>query len=373
MKKQISYQLRKIRQNNFAFNNKFRGGSNVPEINFNIQQSFEFQSEEKQLNITLLVNLIEAKTKNLLASLEIGYDYYIQEYEELTQTNEIPVSFLAVLLGLSLSSTRGILFSKTAGTILENYYLPILNPTGIIHNLINSNKQDDLIALANIHSGLKNYEIALEIIDRILRENPEDVTPHYNKAVIYNLMNDFEKSIEEYSLFIRRKKDFHLAYFGRAMSYFSLKEFEKATKDLNKVIELEPNDYLSYLNLGVEHLKREDLAKALKYFELSAEKNSNNYQAYNNIADVYRKMRKLDLALESSFKSLAINPNFNLAYATLAEIYAEQNNESLFYKNLEIALGLGYDLKKYVEDKVYDKYKSSGKFQNLLKKYKIEI
>lgn len=101
---------------------------------------------------------------------------------------------------------------------MENYYLSILNPTGIIHNLINSSKHDDLIALANSHSGLKNYEKALEITDRIIRENPDDVTPHFNKAVIYNLMNDFEKSVGAYNLFINSKKDFYLAYFERAMS-----------------------------------------------------------------------------------------------------------------------------------------------------------
>ena len=373
MNKQISYQLRKIHQNTFAFNNKIEIESEVVEINFNVSQNFEFKSDKKQLDITLLVNLTETKSKNLLVSLETRYDYYIQEYEELTQQNEIPVQFLAILLGLSLSSTRGILFSKTVGTTLEKYYLPILNPTSIINNLINSNKHDDLIALANIHSGLKNYEKALEIIDRILKENPENITVHYNRALIYHLMDDFENSVKEYNFFIKKNKEFHLAYFGRAMSYFSLKEFDRAIKDLEKAIELEPNDDLSYLNLGVGYLKKEDFAKALKYFELSIQKKPANYQAYNSIADAYRKMKKLDLALESSYKSLSINPNFDLAYATLAEIYAERGNESLFYKNLEIALRLGYDLKKYIGDKIYDAYTSSRKFQNLLKRYKIEI
>lgn len=373
MNKQISYQLVKIHQNTFAFNNNIEIDSRFTEINFNIQQNFEFINDQKKLNITLLLNLTDIRSQNLLVSLETRYDYYIPEYEELIQKNKIPVQFLAILLGISLSSTRGILFSKTAGTNLENFYLPILNPTSIIDNLVNSNVHEDLIALANIHSGLKNYEKALNIFDQVLEEDPENVVLHYNKAIIYNIMEDFEKSTKEFDVYIKCKKDFYPAYFGRAMSYFSLNKFDKAFKDLNKVLELNPNHYESYLNLGIGYLKRKNFSKALEYFELSLSKKSDNYQSYNNLADTYRKMGKLDLALENAYKSTSKNPGFNLAYATLAEIYALKDNGPLFYQNLETALQLDYDIKRYIGDKIYDKYRGTKKFKSLLKEYEIEI
>ena len=43
---------------------------------------------------------------------------------------QIPDNFMHTLLSISLSTTRGILASKTEGTLLRDVFIPVLNPAG---------------------------------------------------------------------------------------------------------------------------------------------------------------------------------------------------------------------------------------------------
>lgn len=77
------------------------------------------------------------KTKNiceLITSVKYGIknlDQFIDEKDE--NLLHLPDQFMQTLLSISLSTSRGILAAKTEGTILNNVYLPVLNPTQFAH------------------------------------------------------------------------------------------------------------------------------------------------------------------------------------------------------------------------------------------------
>ena len=93
--------------------------------------------------------------------------------------------------------------------------------------------------------------------------------------------------------------------------------------------------------------------------------------AHNNRGNIYRRMKDIIQARKDVQKSLELDDSNGWAYATLAMIYADEGDEELYYKNLEIAISkpLPYPLvEKLEEEETLQKFKEVPRFQVLLKK-----
>jgi tetratricopeptide (TPR) repeat protein len=125
-------------------------------------------------------------------------------------------------------------------------------------------------------------------------------------------------------------------------------------------------------------MKNKEYQKALDDFRMAinlAPKENKEYLSdiYNNKADSNRKIGKIDLAIKDINKALELNSKNGIAYATLSEICALQNDDVGFYKNSELALGNNFPLWEFAEiDPIYDTYKDTQKFKELIDKYKIK-
>lgn len=65
-----------------------------------------------------------------------------QEMENADGSYTIPVGFLQHLANINTGFTRGVIFAKTEGTVLQLHVLPLLNLTEIIKDGINVKKAD---------------------------------------------------------------------------------------------------------------------------------------------------------------------------------------------------------------------------------------
>lgn len=71
---------------------------------------------------------------------------FVKKMEELIDTKKSDVfkdnsGIFPTLIGISVSSLRGILVVKTAGTPLSEFPLPLVNPTDICSQLIDAQKK----------------------------------------------------------------------------------------------------------------------------------------------------------------------------------------------------------------------------------------
>ena len=67
---------------------------------------------------------------------------YIFTVENLSQFSEkkeevvlLDTSMAATLMGIAYSTTRGIILTRTQGTLLDGVLLPVLNPKDLINNI----------------------------------------------------------------------------------------------------------------------------------------------------------------------------------------------------------------------------------------------
>jgi hypothetical protein len=128
----------------------------IKEPNEQLVASFD----ENLLQVGIGVKLSPSKQKSTLTfHLDVSYDYdiasehplrfikfegafefKISPFEEniLLKGEDLNMDhqLLSSLLEISISTARGILLAKSAGGFLHKYYLPIINPSEIIQNML---------------------------------------------------------------------------------------------------------------------------------------------------------------------------------------------------------------------------------------------
>jgi len=103
--------------------------------NFNINIEQKINNEEKLVIVTTSVELIHVFDKQCHASIKTSCVFLIENlqdfYSETNNQANLPDQFIVTLNSISLSTTRGIMFSQFKGTFMHNVFLPIVNPSGI--------------------------------------------------------------------------------------------------------------------------------------------------------------------------------------------------------------------------------------------------
>jgi hypothetical protein len=69
---------------------------------------------------------------------KVGITYHIKNMESyLNEDNdeiELPEELMASLFGIAFSTVRGVISTRTRGTIWERYPLPVINPTKVLRD-----------------------------------------------------------------------------------------------------------------------------------------------------------------------------------------------------------------------------------------------
>jgi hypothetical protein len=96
------------------------------------------------IKLKLLVNYSLADINDIILSLESEVVFHVINLKAVTKKEDnqkninINDEFLATLLGVCIGTSRGILSTKTKGTIIAKYPLPILNPNDILKQIKNN-------------------------------------------------------------------------------------------------------------------------------------------------------------------------------------------------------------------------------------------
>lgn len=108
-------------------------GIRTNEIDYTIQINIKYDANIGMVHILPEISLTSKIDKSELAKFAIQCSYEVINYNEAIPINEsnqpaIPVPFLHTLISISLSTSRGIIYSSCRGTFLQNAILPIIDP-----------------------------------------------------------------------------------------------------------------------------------------------------------------------------------------------------------------------------------------------------
>lgn len=110
----------------------------VPEVslnnfNFNISLESKADATNKILFVIVSVEIRSEDQNHVLGSLAVSCIYSIVNFDEVVKIEadgklDIPQPLVEILNLISISTTRGVMFSTYKGTFLHNAFLPIVDP-----------------------------------------------------------------------------------------------------------------------------------------------------------------------------------------------------------------------------------------------------
>jgi hypothetical protein len=140
----IKYKLKEILLNKFSFltpiqNDPIGTVVEIP-INYSVSPRINFNVESELIVVTMSIQAIKDGANEAIMSIENVFvynafdlkKYIVLEDEKINEykfKNEKDESLLTILIGISLSTMRGIIYEKTSGTLLQNAPLPIMDPS----------------------------------------------------------------------------------------------------------------------------------------------------------------------------------------------------------------------------------------------------
>jgi hypothetical protein len=110
----------------------------VPELslnnfNFNISVESKADAPNKFLFIIVSVEIRTEDQNHILGSLAVSCIYSIANFDDVVKIESdgnlnIPQPLVETLNSISISTTRGVMFSTFKGTFLHNAFLPVVDP-----------------------------------------------------------------------------------------------------------------------------------------------------------------------------------------------------------------------------------------------------
>lgn len=92
-------------------------------------------------------------------------------------------------------------------------------------------KEDCYYYRAKAYMGLKQYKLALEDLNTLIKNNPKAAWAYYQRARVYDELKDYKREIEDLTTSINLDPEFKFAYANRADAYEKLGQKDLARRD----------------------------------------------------------------------------------------------------------------------------------------------
>ncbi len=110
------------------------------------------------------------------------------------------------------------------------------------------------------------YDDALEQLELLQDDEPDNYEVYYEFARIYFEFGDYNSAIENYEILLEHHQS-AIMYYNLALAYEANDETDKAISNYLKCVSMNEKFPFAYKKLGVLFLSRKDTEDAREYFE----------------------------------------------------------------------------------------------------------
>jgi tetratricopeptide (TPR) repeat protein len=212
----------------------------------------------------------------------------------------------------------------------------------MFNKALNLRKDDPTIqvSIAQIHFDYKNMREAEAVVNRLLKNDPNQVGANFLKGRILLVGRDYQGAIERFDRVIQLEPSGGMAHYFKALCFRALGDMKRAELDLLKAVELTPGLIEGRLLLAEIYLQANMTKLARPQIDEALKTSPQNIRAL--ILDGNARVLDKDLiGAEAAFsKVLALAPNYAPAHVRLGLVYIEMGRNMEALKSLEKALEL---------------------------------
>ena len=255
---------------------------------------------------------------------------------------------------------------------------------------------------AMIYKNLEEDSLALQYARRGVALSPESPLAYALRGQVYTFTKDFTLAGNDFDEALRLDERCAEAYFGRGLLNDVLGNTDKALAELKNAIRIDPRMAFAYCKLGEiyknerpgsEKLAMDNFNKAIEAdqglsyaYELRADlhvdlgnleealsdnsiaisQNNGRPGPYSNRAGIFFAMGNMEEARKDVQRAIELSKGGEaMHFYLLTKIYASQRNDSLFFKNLELALEKRIPAEEF-EDPTFNAFRNDDRFQRLV-------
>lgn len=126
----VGFQIQAIElvESSFKFSEK-RGDNDVYRYNINLEHLFN--GEKDVMIVKTDINILDDNSTETVGNIKTHVAFTIENLAKYFKDNKpnLPEVFVSTLNSISISTTRGMMFSAFRGTFLHNAILPLIDPT----------------------------------------------------------------------------------------------------------------------------------------------------------------------------------------------------------------------------------------------------
>ncbi|MCJ7679940.1 MAG: tetratricopeptide repeat protein, partial [Candidatus Aminicenantes bacterium] len=169
-------------------------------------------------------------------------------------------------------------------------------------------------------------ENALQMIDRIIADDPDIIDAYFMKGNLYFKDNRFQEALDTFRIVLDKKPDDDFTAINIANSHIRLGQLDEAKVFLTNFIQTVPPDSQIYLILGnISYIQRE-YDEAEKHYSKCIELNPASASAFTALGGIYVITGRLDEAKSCLDKALASNPLLPNLHYNVAQLWEARND-----------------------------------------------
>jgi hypothetical protein len=155
--KKVSFRIHQIREISFSYfepNEEITRGVTVENVKYSFDSSFKVNTKKNLFEIELqVVCLVENPQVNGKVAEVMAYrtqnDFVVENLSEFVTIKEdkkfkMNNTLLATLVGIAVSTTRGMIISRTRGSWINQFYVPVINPKDFLEQSLGSLGKNEL-------------------------------------------------------------------------------------------------------------------------------------------------------------------------------------------------------------------------------------
>ena len=239
-----------------------------------------------------------------------------------------------------------------------------------------------------------NYPEAIEVLNVLLRHDPNDFDAHflrgiakynmddllgadadftravelnpvftgayYYRAITRSRLGNYDDALRDFAEAIELRPDLADPYYSRGVTLLLNQQFEDAIADFDRYIRFEKRHVAAYLNRGTSYLYLRDTVKAYENYNLAISTNREDPDGYNRRGALYLEQRRYEEACADFDKAVTVDSTYIPGYfnRALTQSYMHRPMQSIedFSRVIELdsTSSLGYFNRAIIRTEIGD-------------------